>query len=80
MCTQHQNKVSYPIFFYLKIITIFTPMKDKVIVKEIDWDNITTIEQVKELLKGIELKFVFDKNNPATKSKIEVLKFKGIIK
>ena len=55
-------------------------MKDKVIVKEIDWENITTIDQVKDLLKGIELKFVFDKNNPATKSKIEVLKFKGIIK
>ena len=67
-------------FFYSKIIIIFTSMKDKVIVKEIDWENITTIEQVKELLKGIELKFVFDKNNPGTKSKIEVLKFKGIIK
>ena len=54
--------------------------KDKVIVKEIDWENITTVDQIKQLLQGIELKFVFDKNNPATKSKIEVLKFKGLIK
>lgn len=55
-------------------------MKDKVIVKEIDWDNITEVDQLKELLKSLELKFVFDKTNPQTQSKIEVLKFKGLIK
>jgi len=52
---------------------------EKVIVKEINWDNIDSVEKVVQLLKEINLKFVFDKKDPNTKSKIDILKFQGII-